>query len=176
MHKASLQWSVPSHDKRNGKKNGHTKYNSESTKLRENPFKFFFQLKWTQNVYTRRDRESEISRSLCTNEKRFPYITWTQPMRLVRNGSGFGHLISGILNIFICAHVWKMRATKTFFRSMYSCENWSALYRGYVCVYAWRWSQVTASIRKNGIFPPADTHPHAQSREKAMYSIFQHFS
>lgn len=37
--------------------------------------------------------------------------------------AGFGHLISGILNIFICAHVWK---TSPF--STYSCENWLALY------------------------------------------------
>lgn len=78
----------------------------------------------TQNVHTRihththSQRYWEVS---CT--KRFPYITWTQPMRLVRNGSGFGHLISGIFMFGKCGR------RKLF--STYSCENWSALYWSY---------------------------------------------
>lgn len=90
---------------------------------------FFLQLK-CHKKYTlpqrKRQRENDIE-SLCT--KRFPYIMWTWPMRLVRNGSGFGHLISGILNIFICTHFCeKFERRKASPFSTYSCENWLALY------------------------------------------------
>lgn len=68
---------------------------------------------------------------VCACTKRFPYITGPAPNASCSKHTHFGHLISGILNIFICTHTHTSTCPLRFDEKLFplnTFENWSASY------------------------------------------------